>query len=76
MATCNRCGKRGLEWLNQKGRMVLYNPINGALHYKECKPSNKKIMQKEEVCPHGILLSSACPLCDNDRELESENENY
>jgi ribosomal protein L32 len=74
MAICNKCGKRGLEWLSDKGRMVLYNPINGALHYKECTPSNKKIMQKAEVCRHGILKERLCPECENEREQELQNE--
>jgi hypothetical protein len=76
MATCKKCNQSGLEWIEDDAKWRLYDPKTGRWHNADC-PSRfgpvkgvKMVKKHASVCSHGILLTSACPLCEDERNNE------
>ena len=77
MTKCLKCGKDDLEWVKDKGRWKLLEVDSGDLHIITCRITkteyhtmNTNTIYKNISCPHGILTSRACDICDNARRGE------
>lgn len=74
MTTCDKCRKDNLDWIKNKGKWELYELDTGDLHSLTCSfikdeyhTRNLHKVPKNLVCPHGILKTHACDMCDNAR---------